>query len=352
MRDSIIYIYPSNASFVRKDIDFLSKKYKVLAPKYNWTEKSKLPFLLLKQFFFLLVKSRKTKAIVIMFGGYWSFLPTLMGKLLNTKTYIILGGTDCVSFPKLNYGSLRKPILSKAIYWSYKWADKLLPVDESLIEKNYSYWEESTFKKQGYKAFFKNLNTQNKVIPNGFDTELFSESKAKKKNNSFITVAKINSDKTFQLKGIDKLFFLAKEFPNCNFTVIGVDREKVNLTEVPQNIKLLPFMLATEFVSYLHIHQFVIQLSISEGFPNALCEAMLCNCIPVVSNVGAMPGIIKESGFIMNSSKEDNLKKRFKAILNTTDKERNLLSKEARKIVVENYPISKREQLLLQEIEA
>lgn len=340
------------ASFVQKDLEFLNKKYKILSPEYNWATKWKLPFLLINQFFFLLFNANKSKAIIIMFGGYWSVLPTVFGKLFKTKTFIILGGTDCVSFPKLYYGSLRKKILKKAIEFSYKKAYKLLPVDDSLVQSNYSYWQESTYKKQGYKSFFKNITTLHKTIPNGFDITLFSESKGKKKSNSFITVAKIDSDKTFQLKGIDKLIYFAREFPKCNFTVIGVNKEIIDKSSIPENMQLLPFMRAIEFVKYLQSHEFVLQLSISEGFPNALCEAMLCNCIPVVSNVGAMPNIIRNSGFIMNSSNNEYLKKEFEAILETTREERNNLSEQARKIVVENYPISNREQLLLQEIEA
>ena len=352
MKETLIYIFPSKASFVQKDLDFLNKKHKVLSPEYDWTTKWKLPFLLINQFLFLLFNIKKSKVIIVMFGGYWSVLPTIFGKLFKTKTFIILGGTDCVSFPKLNYGSLRKVLLKKAIRVSYKNAFKLLPVDESLVENNYSYWEESTYKKQGYKAFFKDIETPYKVIPNGFDIKQFSKSSLKKKPNSFITVAKIDSNRTFQLKGIDKLIYLAENFSDCSFTVIGVDENKIDKVELPNNIELLPFMKANEFINYLQSHQFVIQLSISEGFPNALCEAMLCNCIPIISNIGAMPRIIKESGFTMNSSNNEYLKREFETILETSEQVRSSLSNEVRKIVMENYPIYNREQLLLQEIEA
>lgn len=352
MRDTIIYIYPSNSTFVQKDIEFLSKKYKVLAPKHNWVNKLKLPFLLIKQMFFLLANTRKSKAFYVMFGGYWSLLPVLIGKVFGVKTFIILGGTDCVSFPKLQYGQLRKPLLKAVIKWSYKLAYKLLPVDNSLVSSNYSYWEEATYKNQGYLSFFKNIKTSYKEIPNGFDFDFFSESIESRKTNSFITIAKIDNDKTFQLKGIDKVLYLAKEFPQSSFTIIGVNKEVLASKEAPDNITFLPFTIATEFIEHLKKHEFVLQLSISEGFPNALCEAMLCGCIPVVSNVGAMPKIIKDNGFVMKSSNNEYLKNQFSNILRLSEEQRKELSILSRKNIKENYPISKREELFLQEIEA
>ena len=45
--------------------------------------------------------------------------------------------------------------------------------------------------------------------------------------------------------------------------------------------------------------QFYLQLSYSEGFPNALAESMLCGCIPIGSNVGEISKIIGDTGFIL-----------------------------------------------------
>lgn len=351
MKKKLIYIYPTNATFIQKDINFLQKTFNVVTPSYLWINKSSVPVLFVKQLLFLLRNIRSSKAVIVMFGGYWSFLPTLLGKLFNVKTFIILGGADCVSFPKLNYGSLRKPLMQKFMKWSYKLASKLLPVDDSLVFNNYSYFEESTYKEQGYKAFFKNIKTPFSVIPNGFDSDFFSIKKDQARvPNSFITIAKIDSNKTFFLKGINKVLMLANEFPSCTFTVIGVKADAILERNIPKNVTFLPFLMASEFKKYVQKHEFCLHLSISEGFPNALCEAMLLGCIPIVSNVGAMPKIIGNTGFVVEKSNDEFIKTEFKSILKTPTEVKKKLLHQVNQRIVRNYSLANRETLFLKEI--
>ncbi|HMC97284.1 MAG TPA: glycosyltransferase, partial [Flavobacteriales bacterium] len=54
---------------------------------------------------------------------------------------------------------------------------------------------------------------------------------------------------------------------------------------------------------------YYLQLSVSEGFGNALCEAMLCGCIPIVSSTGAMPRIVGDTGYIVQRRDPDVLER-------------------------------------------
>ena len=125
-KDVVLYISPSDSEFVKKDIVFLNNHFKVIHYSQDWGNKKKVINLFLKQLVFLTKTVRKSDCIFIMFGGYWSFIPSLFGKIFNKPVYIILGGTDCVSFPSINYGSLRKKLLKQFIHWSYKMATRLL----------------------------------------------------------------------------------------------------------------------------------------------------------------------------------------------------------------------------------
>ena len=98
---------------------------------------------------------------------------------------------------------------------------------------------------------------------------------------------------------------------------------------------------------YLNKSEFYIQLSISVGFPNALCEAMLCGCIPIGSKVGAIPNIIDSTGFLMESSNNIYIKKEFKSILALNNLKRKELAQSARERVENEFHIEKRQNKFL-----
>jgi len=349
----LLYITPLCAKFVEKDIEFLEENYDVKVFSRGWEHNALIPFRLLQQLFFLLRYFFFAKATFVMFGGFWSVLPSLFGQLFGRRVFLILGGTDAVNFPFLNYGSLRIPLLAQCIYWSARWSTKLLPVHESLIFSPYQYHPESEFDHQGIKFFYPDLTTEVQPVYNGFDPDFFQESLSKKKGNTFIIVTIVNSMRRFRLKGGDLAFTLARKFPEATFTIIGMQPEiEAQLEDVPRNVTLFPFLDKTEFLDYLRSSQYYLQLSISEGFPNALCEAMLCNCIPIGSSVGAIPFIIGETGIILEKYDPQILVKKVSALMSKTVGERQDLARAARQRIADNFHINERKRQFIELIEA
>ena len=332
---NILYISSYNPSFVHKDITLLSERFKVTSLLYPWNAIN-TPINLLRQLIYLIYRINKIDKIIIMFAGYWSVIPVLFGKIFRKKVFIILGGTDCVSYPTFNYGSLRKPLLKRAIYVSIKHATCILPVHESLIEFTNSYYDNS---KQGIKNHFKPIKTAIRTIYNGYDPKV-SQLTIESSNrilNSFITVALVNNKTRVILKGIDLILESAREFPEASFTIIGIDNKIINKLDIPKNVKIfppIPYDLLTE--KYLQ-SEFVIQTSISEGFPNALSEAMSFGCIPLISPVGAMPTITKDIGFTVNRRSPVELSLAIRNALNSTNEEKINLRMQAHTQIVNNF---------------
>lgn len=349
-KPKLIYIYPSKSSFINSDIEFLSKKFEVEVLDLPWGNAKKLLINLGKQFMFLLRYTRKTETIVISFAGYFSLLPVVFGKIFKKKTLIILNGTDCVSFPEYNYGSLRKPLLRFFIEKSQHYASKLLPVDASLIQQKHLFDKNVAQKNQGLKAFFKKNTTPTTVIPNGFNTDFWNFSSENTKKNGFITVVATQKKATAIFKGIDLVIAIAKKNPQKNFTIVGMSKEIQQAFEVLENVTYYPFVLKETLRTFYQEHQFYMQLSINEGFGCALAEAMLCGCIPIVANTGALPTVVGKTGFIVEKRTNSAVESVVKEALQTSEEKEKELSLRARSHIVNNFSISKRERLLLQEI--
>ena len=81
---------------------------------------------------------------------------------------------------------------------------------------------------------------------------------------------------------------------------------------------------------------FYYQGSIIEGLPNVLCEAMLCECIPIGNNVFGISDAIGDTGFIFHGFEE---LYKVKKILKSNVY---LNGKKARERIKKKYPLSKR----------
>jgi len=344
MKGRLIYISPDETSFTRKDIDFLAKRYEIITIRQKWSKKGKIFANLLQQFFFLMHAMPKSVAAIVMFGGYWSFLPALFGKILNKSVFIILGGADCVSFPEYNYGSLRKPILKKIIKWSYSLSERLLPVDESLVITQYDYDSSVRAKKQGFRYYFPEITTPYTVINNGFDADYWQCHDTRKNPYVFTTIAKVDDQLRFKIKGIDLVIRIAEVFPDYRFNIIGMDLTFAkSLGVLPGNIKIHAFLNPEKIKALLEESRYYLQLSVSEGFPNALCEAMLCECIPICSKVGGMPFIVQDSGMLLEHNDFELIIDKVSGIISRSSEELNSFGKNARWIIKNRFPIEKRE---------
>lgn len=147
------------------------------------------------------------------------------------KCIIVLGGSDCVSFPSIKYGSFLRQPLRFFTYFSIKNATHICPVDKTLINYAYSY-QGLDFKNQGYLAHFPKIKTPYTVIFNGYEKEKWLT--GKKEKNSFVTIgANLGSRFGIGLKGIDLIIEIAEFFRKLNFILLVAKRFKRSFKEYP-----------------------------------------------------------------------------------------------------------------------
>lgn len=297
MKGKILYVYNLHVSFILKDISFLQSSFSV--DKYFFSTAGSVR--LIKGFFDQILtlprKVRNTDLVIVFFAGYHSLIPVLLAKMMNKPCLVMLGGADCYNFPSIDYGNYRKTLIRLFTSLSIRHASHVSPVHEALIESEYTYDDQDS-PRQGYKAFIKNLQVPETTIYLEYDPQLFSFRSKLPAPKSFITVGFGMDGNTYRRKGVDLLVEAAKAYPDCTFTVVGSNNPESH-SGLPANIQLLRPVPYDQLPALYQSHQYYLQLSMAEGFPSAICEAMLCGCVPIGSNVAAIPYIIGDSGFVL-----------------------------------------------------
>jgi glycosyltransferase involved in cell wall biosynthesis len=290
----IIYTFPIRTAFIDRDLEMISPEMEIKAIGFTQSP-VKLPFYFVLQFFQLLWYLPRMTQYLCFFGGYHSVLPVWFGKVFGKRCIIQAGGTDCMNMPEINYGNFRKKWLRKATVYSFKNCSLILPVAQALVKQEYQF-DPKISSRQGLLNLIPDLTTPIQVIPNGFDTDFWRDLEKKRNPFSFISVATGTSNPArARVKGYDLIEQLAANHPDWTFTLAG----DPNYFSLNQNVKILGKQSNTELLALYNSHQFYLQLSTSEGFPNALGEAMACGCIPIGSAVGAIPEIIGEAKLIL-----------------------------------------------------
>jgi len=292
----IAYVYPKRYFFVAKDIAALQRSHVVLEHQFLHAHPLMIWRDFLLQLLFLLSARRKgVRHVIAHFAGHHTVLPVILG----FRTHIIVAGSDACTFPGINYGSFRKRAMSWSITCSMLRAETILPVHASLASFRNDY---STLgpRDQGYASFISGLSTRSLTIPYGFDHAQWNGNISEEERNGLLCVAfgaKWN-DPVHLRKGLDLILAAAVSLPQCAFTIVGV-ADLSSYSSVPTNVRIVGVVPPNELMALYGRHSIYLQPSVMEGFPNALCEAMLMGCVPIVSNMTSMPDIVGASGEVI-----------------------------------------------------
>jgi len=321
MKTKILYITPPPyRSFLKKDAELLKKYYKIRVIIFD---KLSPPLI------FKLFKGVLWADITFSwFADTHAFLAVLLSKLFRKKSIVVVGGYEVAKVPEIGYGALLNPKSARKVKYVLENADKVLAV--------------SNFNKKEILEYM-NLNNV-KLVYNGVDITKFKPA-IKKEDDLIITVA--GRHPNIKLKGLDTFIKTARFLPEKKFVVIGLSKDLVNNLEKvsTSNVTFAGFLLGRDLIQYYQKAKVYCQLSYRESFGMALAEAMACGCIPVVTNRGALPEVVGETGFYVPYGDPRATAEAIKEALKS-DK-----GKIARERIKSMFPLERRERDLIGIIE-
>jgi glycosyltransferase involved in cell wall biosynthesis len=305
-RKKVLLVYVNYSGFVRSDEEILSSLSDVTRYRFKPVKGIiKTARELIRQFFFLIAHTRHFDFILIWFADTHAFLPVWVGKWFKISTAIAIGGFDAVSIPYLKYG-LYCSNLPRQFFARYAIRNStfLLPVDGSLVENTNIYADPSgKGLPVGIRNFVKNITGKIITLPTGYNFDFWKANPDVSRSDSVVTVGIINNLQRWYLKGCDLLQQTAAELPVANFHIYGLTEtmlEEMHKSELPRNFHLHGMVEPKDLPDIYSTHKIYALFSLSEGLPNVLCEAMLCGCIPVGSDVNGIPPVIGDDRLIIS----------------------------------------------------
>jgi glycosyltransferase involved in cell wall biosynthesis len=186
-----------------------------------------------------------------------------------------------------------------------------------------------------------------KVFPNLIDPSKYTVRNVgiKKNKKMVLTVGNINKWYIYR-KGLLIFVKSAKFLPDVEFYLVGKYDKSIDILkkEAPKNVHFMGYLSDKELIKLYKISNVYCQLSRSESFGVALVEAMLCECVPVVSDRGALPEVVGDTGFYVRElTPEETVRQIEKAIHSD-------LGREAKERIINNFSIEKREEELIKMI--
>jgi glycosyltransferase involved in cell wall biosynthesis len=219
------------------------------------------------------------------FGSVYTFFMVLGAKLARRRSIVMLGGVDVAKEPAMEYGIWRSRWKGMLLGYALDAADKVYAVDMSLRDT----LERSSGRKWRKVEW----------LPTGYDTEFWRPHFPKE--DIILCVATCNAPERAGVKGLDLLIEAARRLSHLQFHAIGIEPDVIEhlAKDAPPNIHLHPPVRRAALLGYYQRARVYCQPSRREGLPNALCEAMLCGCIPVGAGVGGIPTAIGDCGFVV-----------------------------------------------------
>ena len=281
-RPEILFLTSSLSPFVEGDLRMLKGHYPVREvvtsgrPARGLVQRLSLGFAIFSGV-------QRTDLVFSWFAHNHTYLAVMVARLLGKKSLVVVGGYEVASEPEIGYGALLDPEMAGKVRYIIENAGCILAVSE--------------FGRKEILAVARPRRIE--TVYNGVDASIFSP--GGRKEDIILTVCIISAESVV-VKGLDTFIDAARHLPKMRFVLCGKDPDGVLDTlrrDAPKNIEFISSPSEGELLQWYRRAKVYCQLSYRESFGVALAEAMSCECVPVVTDRGALPEVVGDVGFVV-----------------------------------------------------
>lgn len=322
----VLYVYSHRNTFTRIDLEALAEHFEV----EEYRQPGALP-----RPRELIGKLRRCDVVFGWFASWHTLAALPLARLMRKPSVLVIGGFDTASVPEIGYGNQQDRWRRWRSRATIGCADRLITNSHYLqgeIERNLGIPPDRV-----------------RVVYHGL-ADRFGEPDPGGGDPVALTVGVVHRW-NLERKGHRAFVEAAREVPNVEFVLAGRwedDAIELLRERAGPNVRFTGYLSDEDLdLEFRRAHVYV-QASWHEGFGLAVAEAMLAGCVPVVTEAGALPEVVGETGVRIEAVEADRIAAGVGSALELGPQ----MGRRARARVLERFPLGARADGIRSEVEA
>ncbi|MGC9220012.1 MAG: glycosyltransferase family 4 protein [Solirubrobacteraceae bacterium] len=280
----LLFVKSRRASFIELDERLLAERYKVFE-LYQPGRRPNIPRVIREVF--------AADVIVGWWASWHTFLPFTLAWLIGRPSLLIVGGFDTAADPSFGYGLQLGGVRAIASRFTMRRARILMTNSEYSrreIQRNIG------FPRERIRLVYHGVPDVQPAL--GATVKEASGASGAKLVLTVGIVDAVNLER----KGLRVFAQAAALMPDLRFVIagriVGDAGAELQRSATP-NLTVSGWVGDDELLALYAAASVYVQASRHEGFGVAVAEAMLARCVPVVSDAGALPEVVGDTGVIL-----------------------------------------------------
>jgi glycosyltransferase involved in cell wall biosynthesis len=321
----VLYVYSRRNTFTRIDLEALRERFEV--EEYLQEGARPRPGE-------LIAKLRRCDVVFGWFASWHTLAALTLARLFRKPSVLVIGGFDTASVPEIGYGNQQDPVRGRRARMAIGRATRLVTNSEYSrreIERNLGIPPERVT-----------------VVHHGLADRFGAP--ARERAAMALTVGAVDR-LNLRRKGYLPFVQAAAELPEVEFVLAGKwvgDAVDELRPQAGPNVRLTGFLSDEDLDALFRSAAVYVQASMHEGFGLSLAEAMLAGCVPVVTDVTALPEVVGDTGVRIAAPTPEEVAAGVRSALELGAKE----GARARARILERFPLERRAEGICAEVEA